>query len=190
MKYRIGLVIMIISLTVLLSGCNAAEEMGISLNGLLGQIISFGLLLGILILVAYKPITRMLEERSQKIKESLEQAELVKKESSEAEQRIQEQIVEARKQGQEIVAQAEQVGERMKDEAREQARKDAENIVAKAQAEIRAERNELVTQLRGEFVEVAIAAAEKVIEKALDKEKHKQLIEKTLQESGSLKKES
>lgn len=187
MKYRIGLVIMVISLTVLLSGCNAAEEMGINWHGLLGQFISFGILLGILTLFAYKPITKMLDERSHKIKDSLEKAESIKKETAQAEQKVQEQIAQARKQGQEIVAQAEQVGERVKQEAREQARKEAETLITKAQAEIRTERDELVTQLRKEFVEVAIAAAEKVIDKALDKETHKQLIEKTLQESGSLK---
>ena len=78
--------------------------------------------------------------------------------------------------------------ERLKEEARQQAKVDAEAIVAKARGEIQAEHEETINQLRREFVEVAIQAAEKVINKALDKEAHRQLIEDTLKESMSPKK--
>jgi F-type H+-transporting ATPase subunit b len=87
------------------------------------------------------------------------------------------------------VAQAEQIGERLKEEARQQARQDAEGIVARARSEIQAESEEAMAQLRKEFVEVAIQAAEKVINRALDKEAHRQLIEETLKESTDLKEE-
>jgi F-type H+-transporting ATPase subunit b len=92
------------------------------------------------------------------------------------------------KQGQDLIAQATQIGERLKEEARQQARQDAEAIVARARIEIRAERDETIDKLRGEFVDIAIIAAEKVINKALDKETHRQLIQQTLQESTNLKK--
>jgi len=42
--------------------------------------------------------------------------------------------------------------------------------------------------LRREFVDISIAAAEKVIKETLDREKHRKLIEETLQESVTLKK--
>ena len=102
---------------------------------------------------------------------------------------MKEQLAEARKQGQDVVAQAEQIGERLKEEARQQARQDAEGIVARARSEIQAESEEAMAQLRKEFVEVAIQAAEKVINRALDKEAHRQLIEETLKESTDLKEE-
>jgi F-type H+-transporting ATPase subunit b len=187
MRQRIGLGITIISLPLILSSCDAAGELGANWNGLIGQLLSFGILLLLLTLFAYKPITRMLEERSKRIQDSMDQAEFIKQETARTEQRVQEQIAEARKQGQDIVAQAEQIGDRLKEEAREQARKDAEAIVAKAQAEIRAESQETIAQLRKEFIEVAIMAAERVIDKALDKEAHRQIIEKTLEESTALK---
>jgi F-type H+-transporting ATPase subunit b len=187
MKYLVGLAL--ISLSLVLSGCDAIGELGINWHGVLGQFISFGLLLGLLGLFAYKPITKMLDERSQRIKESMDQAEFVKQEIAKTEQMVQEQLVEARKQGQDLVAQAEQIGERLKEEARQQAKKDAEAIVARARSEIKAENDEAIAQLRKEFVDVAIQAAEKVINRALDKEAHRQLIEETLRESTDLKKE-
>jgi F-type H+-transporting ATPase subunit b len=188
MRYRLGLAIVIIWLSLLLSSCSAMGELGINWHGLLAQFISFGVLLALLLFVAYKPITKMLDERSQKIKESMEQGEFIKQQVAKTEQMVQEQLAQARRQGQDLVAQAAQIGERLRDEARQQARQDAEAIVARTRTEIKAEREESIAKLREEFVEIAILAAEKVINKALDKETHRQLIEQTLQESN-LKKE-
>jgi F-type H+-transporting ATPase subunit b len=187
MRYRIGLAIL---LSLLLSSCTAAGELGINWHGLLAQFISFGILLALLLFVAYKPITKMLDERSKKIKDSMDQAEFIKQQVAKTEQMVQEQLAQARKDGQDVIAQAAQIGERLREEARQQARQDAEAIVARARTEIRAEREEAIAKLRKEFVEVAILAAEKVINRALDKESHRQIIEETLQESTKLKKES
>ncbi|MDY6892717.1 MAG: F0F1 ATP synthase subunit B [Chloroflexota bacterium] len=189
MKNRVGLALIIIWLSLLLSSCDAMGELGINWHGIIGQFINFGVLLVILLIFGYKPITKMLDERSQRIKDSMEQADFIKEEVAKTEQLVQEQITEARKQGQDVVAQAEQIGERLREEARQQARQDAEAIVARARSEIQAESQEAMDQLRKEFVDVAIRAAERVIDKSLDKEAHRQIIEKTLEESASLKKE-
>ena len=189
MRQRIGLAITIISLSLLLSSCDAMGELGMNWHGVLGQFISFAILLAVLGFFAYKPITRMLDERSQRIKESMDQAEFIKQETARTEKMVQEQLAEARKQGQDVVAQAQEIGERLKEEARQQARQDAEAIVARARSEIQAESEDAIAQLRKEFVEVAIQAAEKVINRALDREAHRQLIEETLEESTDFKKE-
>jgi F-type H+-transporting ATPase subunit b len=190
MRYRVGLAITIIMLSLLLSSCDAVGKLGINWHGLLSQFISFGLLLILLIVVAYKPITKMLDERSKKIKESMDQAEFIKQQVAKTEQMVQEHLAQARKEGQNVVAQAAQIGEKLREEARQQARQDAEAIVARARTEIQAEREEAIAKLRKEFVEVAILAAEKVINRALDKETHRKLIEETLEESTNLKKGS
>jgi F-type H+-transporting ATPase subunit b len=189
MRQRIGLAITIISLSLLLSSCDAMGELGMNWHGVLGQVISFAILLAVLGFFAYKPITRMLDKRSQRIKESMDQAEFIKQETARTEKMVQEQLAEARKQGQDVVAQAQEIGERLKEEARQQARQDAEAIVARARSEIQAESEEAMAQLRKEFVEVAIQAAEKVINRALDREAHRQLIEETLEKSTDFKKE-
>lgn len=189
MRPSISLALVVILLSLLLTSCEAAGELGINWHGLLGQFISFGILLVLLLVFAYKPITKMLDERSRKIKESMDQAEFIKQQVAKTEQMVQEQLAEARKQGQDLIAQAAQIGERLKAEARQQAKQDAEAMVARARSEITAERDEAIAKLREEFVEVAIKAAEKVINRALDKEAHRQIIEETLKESASLKKE-
>jgi F-type H+-transporting ATPase subunit b len=81
-----------------------------------------------------------------------------------------------------------QVGERLKEESRQEATKQAQVIVDRTRAELEAERDKIVEDLRREFVNISISAAEKVIKETLDKEKHRKLIEETLQESVVFKK--
>ena len=158
-------------------------DLGINLGSLLAFLVTFIVLIILLRLVAYKPIIKMLDERSARIKESMEQAEAIKEKTAHAEETIKAQIEAGRKEGQAIVAQASQVGERVKEEARAEARQEAEALIAKARAEIDRERIESIDQLRKEFVDLAILAAEKVIDESLDKKAHQRLIEDVLEQS-------
>ena len=158
------------------------EGLGISWQGLLGQIINFALLFALLYFIAYKPIRRMLDERSHRIKLSMDQAEQIKQQMAETEERVREQLEAARREGQTVVAQAGQMGERVKEEARLEARQEAESIMSRGRVEIDRERDEAIEDLRRQFVELAILAAEKVINETLDKERHRRLIDEVLEE--------
>jgi len=162
--------------------------LGIELPHLLAFMINFGLLLFLLTFVLYKPITKTLDERAAKIKESLEKAEQIKQESVRAEESVKAQIEAGRKEGQAIIAQATQNGERLKEEAKAEARKEAEALIARAQAQIESDREESFNKLRREFADLAVLAAEKVIEQSLDKKAHEKLIEKVLEEGLASKK--
>jgi len=164
------------------------ESLGINLGSLIAFIINFVILLVLLIFVAYKPIVRMLDQRSAKIKESMDEAERIKQESARAEEMVKAQIETGRKEGQAIVAQASQIAERVKEEARAEARQEAEALIAKARVEIERERQEGFDQLRQEFVDLAILAAEKVINQSLDKKAHQRLIEEVLEKGTGSKK--
>jgi F-type H+-transporting ATPase subunit b len=164
-------------------------ELGINLGALIAFLISFVILLILLRVFLYKPVTKMLDERAAKIKESMEQAEHIKEESARAEETVKSQIETGRKEGQAIVAQASQIGEKVKEEARAEARREAEVLIAKARVEIERERQEGFDQLRQEFVGLAIQAAEKVINQSLDKKAHQRLIEEVLEEGTGTRKE-
>ena len=89
------------------------EGLGINLQLLLAQIINFLILLGLLYLFAYKPILRMFDERSNRIKESMEQTESIKEQAAHAEEETRKQIEAASKEGQEVIARAVKTGEEM-----------------------------------------------------------------------------
>jgi len=164
------------------------EGLGISLPTLLAQIINFVILLVLMYLVAYRPIMRMFDERSRKIKESMEQTEFIKEQAAHAEEEAEKRIEAASKEGQEMVSRAVRTGEERRQQAQQEAKQDAESLVARARTEIQRERDEAIDELRREFADLTIMAAEKVIDRSLDKEAHRQLIDKVLKESTTLKK--
>ena len=164
------------------------EGLGINLPTLIAQVINFTILLGLLYLVAYKPIMRMLDERSQKVKESMEQTELIKQQAERAEEEVKKQIKAAGREGQEMIARAVRSGEDTKQKAQQEAKQDAESLIARAQMEIQRERDEAIGELRKEFADLTILAAGKVIDRSLDKKAHRQLIDRVLKESSTLKK--
>ena len=163
------------------------EGLGINLPLLIAFVINFVILFGLLTLVLYKPVLKVLDERQAKIKESIAQAEQIREQTTRSEEQIKTHLETARKEGQAIIAQATQIGERVKEEAKEGARKEAESLIAKAQAEIKQERDKTVDELRQEFASIAILAAEKVINESLDKQKHRKLIDEVLKDSSTFK---
>jgi F-type H+-transporting ATPase subunit b len=163
------------------------EGLGINLPLLIAQIINFLILLGLLYLFAYKPILRMFDERSSRIKESMELTDSIKEQADNAEEEAKKRIAEAGREGQEMIARAVKSGEEIRQKAQEDARPEAETLIEKARQEIQQERDEAIGELRKEFADLTIAAAEKIIEQELDKETHRKLIDKVLDEADSLK---
>ena len=163
-------------------------SLGINLPLLLAQLINVVVLFGLLYLVAYKPIMKMLDERSRKIKESMEQTELIKQQAERAEEEAKKRIDAAAKEGQEAIARAVRTGDEVKKEAQQQAKQEAEALVARARSEIQRERDEAISELREEFADITILAAGKVIDRSLDKKAHREIIKKVLDESATLKK--
>lgn len=163
------------------------ESIGINPQLLIAFIVNFLILFGLLTVVLYKPVIKMLDERSAKIKESLEQAEKIKEQTLRSEDQVKAALESARKDGQAIIAQATQLSEQLKEEAKENARKEAEALVKKARSEIKLERDKAIDELRAEFVDIAMIASEKVINESLDKQKHQKLIDRVLAESAIFK---
>ena len=162
------------------------EGLGISLPTLLAQIVNFVILFGLLYLVAYKPVMRMLDERSKKVKDSMEQTEYIKEQAARAEMETKRKIEDAGKEGQEVIARAVRTGEEVGQRAQQTAKEDAEALINRARTDIQRERDGAIDELRREFADVTVQAVEKVIDRSLDKEAHRQLIEKALEESTTL----
>ncbi len=162
----------------------AVEALGINLPQLIAQVANFTLLLVLLRLTLYKPILRMLDERKEKIAEGLNAADLARAEAAQAQANIQAQLDSARKEGQDLVAGAQSIATRIQAEAREQSARDREAALERARAEIQLERDRAIADLRTEFADITVSAAEKVIGQSLDRQAHQRIIDETLAESS------
>jgi F-type H+-transporting ATPase subunit b len=156
---------------------------GIDWRVLVAQLVNVGLVVGLLLIFLPK-IRRKLDARSERIKESMKQADQIKEQLAKSEEQVKAQLDTARKEGQVILAQATQLGEKLKEEARAEAKKQAESIVVKARADIEMERDKAIGEVRRQFVDLTVLAAEKVVKESLDKEKHRRLIEEVLNQAS------
>lgn len=159
------------------------DELGLNLPVLIAQLVNFFLLLVLLRIFLYKPVLEMLDRRAQRIREGVEAAEQSKEQASEAEAEVAKQIDEARQQSQALVAQAQEAASRIQEESRNQARQEAETLLERARNEIQLERDQAIAELRGEFADITVSAAEKVISQSLDRQAHQRLIDEALAES-------
>lgn len=159
-------------------------DLGINLPVLIAQIVNFTIVLVILWLVAWKPLMKVLDERRERIAESLSAADAAKASVAESERRVNEQVEAGRREAQALIAQAQEISTRIQADARAQAQADADATLARARNEIQLERDTAIADLRREFADMTIQAAEKVINTTLDKNAHKRLIDEALAESS------
>ena len=159
-------------------------SLGINLPGLIVQLVGFAILLVVMKAVAYKPILKAMDQRSQRIREGLDAAEKMKLQASQSDVEVQKRLEQARQEGQGLISQAQEVANRLQADARQQAQAEGESLLARARSEIAMERDEAIAQIRREFADLTIAAAEKVIGQSLDKKAHERLIEEVLTQSS------
>jgi len=159
-------------------------DLGINLPVLIAQFVNFTVLLVVLRAVAWGPLTKMLDERRERIRESLAAADEAKAQVANSERQVQEQVEAARRDAQNLIAQAQEISSRIQADARTQAQTDAEALISRARSEIQLERDTAIADLRKEFADVTIAAAEKVVNSSLDRAAHRRLIDEALAESS------
>jgi F-type H+-transporting ATPase subunit b len=159
--------------------------LGINLPGFLAQLINFAILLVLFTWLFRRFFFPMLDERKRRIEEGLEASDESKRRLAQTEQEVTAELDKARQEGQALVAQAQQISNRIQEEARQQARADAEQLLERARNEIQLERDSAIAELRREFADLTITAAEKVIRRSLDPKAHRDLIEQALEEAPS-----
>jgi F-type H+-transporting ATPase subunit b len=158
------------------------DALGINLPGLVTQLVSFTILLVVLVKLLYGPVLKVLDERSQKIKESLEAADRARSEADSATEKVEQTLADARGQGQRFIADAREAAARYREDQERDAREKAEAFIERARTEIDRERIAAVEEVRKEFAGLAIDAAERIVGKSLDAGTHEGLIESVLSE--------
>ncbi|MFW5426950.1 MAG: F0F1 ATP synthase subunit B [Methylophagaceae bacterium] len=144
---------------------------------IIGQMIAFAIFVAFCMKYVWPPIMAALEERTKKIADGLAAAERGRHEQELAEKRAQQVIHEAKDQANEIISQAQRRGNEIVDESKDTARVEGERILISAQAEIEQEANKAKDELRTQVGSIALAGAEKILGREIDKKSHTALLE-------------
>lgn len=132
----------------------------------------------------FNPVTEMLEKRTKSIESSIQDAELKNKESDKLKADYEEKLNEIKKERNQIIEDATRRAKDRGDEIVEAAELEAKRAMEKATKEIEREKQKMLNDLKGQISELAIAAAQKVIEKDLDQNTHKDMINKFIDKAG------
>jgi len=150
-------------------------------------VVTFVLLLFVLKKMAWKPILQFLDEREERIQNSLDQADGAKKEAEKLLSEQQTLLDTARKESQQIIAKSRKAAETAKEEILKQAQSEAAQLLKKAKREIDLSREKALEDIRNLAVELSLAATSKMIGKSLDKKEHMALVDESIDQIGGLK---
>ncbi len=157
--------------------------LGFNLPSLIAQFINFTILLILVGWASKRFLFPLLDERRKRIQEGLEASEESKKRLAQTETETAAELEKARQEGQGLIGQAQQMSARIQEEARQSARAEGETLLERARSEIQLERDAAIAELRREFADLTITAAERVIRRSLDRKAHQELIEEVLAEA-------
>lgn len=158
------------------------EALGIDWLKLAAQLVNFLLLLYLLNRFMFKPLLTRMDERSTKIEQGLEDAEVAARDRELARAEREAAVSEARKEAAEMIARANKIAEDTRNEILAEARSDAEKVTSRAREEIIAEKERAMAELRAQVADLALIAAGKLVRSEMDGATQRRLVEEFLAE--------
>ncbi|HEY4613609.1 MAG TPA: F0F1 ATP synthase subunit B [Bacteroidota bacterium] len=143
-------------------------------------IVTFVLLAIVLGKFAWKPLLQSLHDREDKIRSALEQSEKARAEAAELLKQNERNMARAEEEFQKVIHEGKALAEKMKDEIVHKAKQQAQRELQMAKEEIQRDIDAAKQQLRSEVADLAIIAAEKILDESLDQQKHKKLVDNFL----------
>lgn len=145
----------------------------------------FLILLFVLSRFAFPAILGYAAAREERIQKSLDDAKEAQENASALLEQQRRELAEAKDEAQRVIAQGRQDAEKLRAELLEQARAEQQELIAGARADIQRERERAVETVRREAVDLALAAASKLVSRSMDAEQDRRLVEEFLREAGT-----
>ena len=170
-------------MNVLLIVLQHAEEAGgtpnvfsLSTSVSVWTVVIFLLLLGVLMKFAFPPILGYAAAREHRIQNSLDEAKRLRAEAESLLAQQREELVEAKRSAQQILVDARQAADRARQDLLNQARTQQEELMARARQDIERERDRALEAVRRDAVELALAAASRLLDRRLTAEEDRKLV--------------
>jgi len=144
------------------------------------SLITFAIAVAVLWKFAFGPLQRIIDERSAQIRESIETAEATRLEAARLLDEYQETLASVRAEAEEILDRSRKAGETTKAEIVDEARKQAERTLEKAQQQIERDVRTALNELKGQIADLTVLATERVITKTLTEADQRRLLEEAL----------
>jgi F-type H+-transporting ATPase subunit b len=143
-------------------------------------LIIFLILFFVLSRYAFKPITAAVEAREKALEEAIAGAKADREAAAALLTQHQQQLEAGRNEAQKLIAEGRTIGDKVRADMIEETRSQQQDMLERARREIDAEKVRAIAELRREAVDLAIAGASKVIEKNLDDDSNRKIVESFL----------
>jgi F-type H+-transporting ATPase subunit b len=151
----------------------------VSINAtLIGQMITFALLVWFTMTYIWPPLFNSLEERKKKIADGLAAAEKGREDMDLAQKKAKGVLKDAKDQSSELVSLAQKRANEIVEESKDNAKKEGDRLILAAKAQIEQEIQQTKESLRREVAALAVSAAEQILSAEIDKNKHQDLVSK------------
>ena len=148
-------------------------------------ILTFLLLVFVLAKFAWKPLLKMLQDREDMVRSSIEDAEKAKSELERLNEESEAIMAKARSEAQSILADGKAAAEKVKDDIIAKSKKHANKIREDAGDQIQVEKDKAISEIKKEVVNLTLSVAEKLIQKNLSDADNKSLIDESLKKVQS-----
>jgi len=145
----------------------------------------FLVLLGILWKYAWGPVLAAVEARENGIQDTLDRAAHEREEAAKLLAEHRRQMAEARRQAQQLIGEGKEAGERVRQDIEEKARVEGQALIERARESIERERDAALEALRRESVDLALAAAAKLMHERFDEAKDREMVMGYIEELGA-----
>jgi F-type H+-transporting ATPase subunit b len=149
---------------------------------LIGELIAFVVFVLFCMKYVWPPLMAAIEDRQKTIADGLAASDRAAKELELAQGKATAQLKEAKAQAAEIIEAAKKRESQLIEEAAEKAQTEREKIIASGHAEIESERNRAKEELRKQVAVLAVAGAEKILERSIDAAEHSDILDKLVAE--------
>ena len=143
-------------------------------------LVCFGVTFFVLKKLAFGPIQKIIDERRQRIRESLGEADRARDEARRLLEEHRALMHEARGQAEEILSEARRVGDAQRDRLREELEAERQRRIEDTRKQVEAETRRALEQLRKEVAELTVIATSRVTGKVLDEKDHRRLIDEAI----------
>ena len=148
----------------------------IDLNLFIAQLVNFAIVFSVLYFFAFKPLVKVMGERTEKIDKSLKDADEIEKRLSLTEKEQTEIINAAKKQANLIIEEADKRGEVRREEMLVRAKEEIGDLMNAQRATIDRDKAETLKQIKAEIAELVVMTVEKVLNEKMDSTKDQQII--------------
>jgi len=145
---------------------------------LLVQALSFAFLIWFSVRFIWPPLNRAIDERNKRIADGLAAAEKGKASLVEAERKGETAMKEARERASGVLGESEKRAMQIVEEAKSAAKEEADRIIAGAREQIASEVAKAKTELREQVAALAVAGAEKILQREIDAKSHAEMLGK------------